>query len=35
MKNIKNIVLGILGILVGLGSVSIPVIMSLVLTTLK
>ena len=32
MKNIKNIVLGIL---VGLGSVSIPVIMSLVLTTLK
>ena len=32
MKNIKNIVLGIL---IGLGSVSIPVIMSLVLTTLK
>ena len=32
MKNIKNIVLGML---IGLGSVSIPVIMSLVLTTLK
>jgi hypothetical protein len=32
MKDIKNLVLGIL---VGLGSVSIPVIMSLLLTTLK
>ena len=32
MKDLKNVVLGIL---VGLGSVSIPIIMSLVLTTLK
>ena len=32
MKNIKNLVLGIL---VGLGSVLFPIIMSIVLTTLK